>query len=62
MGSDMDIRAIGTGLAFDLMWSSAFTSARIIMTNAPPLTVSAGWVIWSEAMSRVAIARRVRWR
>jgi drug/metabolite transporter (DMT)-like permease len=28
------------GLAFALMWSSAFTSARIIVTNAPPLTVS----------------------
>ena len=29
------------GLAFALIWSSAFTSARIIVTNAPPLTVSA---------------------
>ena len=29
------------GLAFAVMWSSAFTSARIIVTNAPPLTVSA---------------------
>lgn len=28
------------GLAFALMWSSAFTSARIIVTNAPPLAVS----------------------
>ena len=36
----MDIRAILMGLAFALMWSSAFTSARIIVTNAPPLTVS----------------------
>ena len=37
----MDIRAIIAGLIFALIWSSAFTSARIIVTNAPPLTVSA---------------------
>lgn len=37
----MDIRAILAGLIFALIWSSAFTSARIIVTNAPPLTVSA---------------------
>ncbi len=37
----MDIRAILAGLTFALIWSSAFTSARIIVTNAPPLTVSA---------------------
>ncbi|WP_412508686.1 DMT family transporter [Roseovarius sp. SYSU LYC5161] len=34
----MDIRAIGMGLAFAVMWSSAFTSARIIVAAAPPLT------------------------
>jgi len=33
----MDIRAILMGLAFALMWSSAFTSARIIVADAPPL-------------------------
>ena len=37
----MDIKAILMGLAFVLMWSSAFTSARIIVTQAPPLSVSA---------------------
>ncbi|MEM9425612.1 MAG: DMT family transporter [Pseudomonadota bacterium] len=37
----MDIRALIAGLTFALIWSSAFTSARIIVTNAPPLTVSA---------------------
>lgn len=37
----MDVRAILMGLAFALIWSSAFTSARIIVTQAPPLTVSA---------------------
>lgn len=34
----MDIRAILMGLAFATMWSSAFTSARIIVAAAPPLT------------------------
>ena len=34
----MDMRAIGMGLAFALMWSSAFTSARVIVTYAPPLS------------------------
>ncbi|EPX77727.1 DMT family transporter [Litoreibacter arenae] len=33
----MDFRAILMGLAFALMWSSAFTSARIIVADAPPL-------------------------
>ncbi|MEO0943935.1 MAG: DMT family transporter [Pseudomonadota bacterium] len=37
----MDIRAILGGMTFVIIWSSAFTSARIIVTNAPPLTVSA---------------------
>ncbi len=37
----MDIKAIAMGLTFALIWSSAFTSARIIVTQAPPLTVSA---------------------
>lgn len=33
----MDGRAIFLGLSFALMWSSAFTSARIIVAYAPPL-------------------------
>lgn len=36
----MDIRAIGMGLLFALIWSSAFTSARIIVADAPPLMIS----------------------
>ncbi|WP_299298829.1 DMT family transporter [uncultured Tateyamaria sp.] len=36
----MDIRAILMGLTFALIWSSAFTSARIIVTHAPPLAAS----------------------
>ena len=33
----MDIRAILMGIAFSLMWSSAFATARIIVAAAPPL-------------------------
>ena len=33
----MDLRAISMGLLFALIWSSAFTSARIIVVDAPPL-------------------------
>ena len=42
----MDIRAILAGLAFALIWSSAFTSARIIVADAPPiLSLSLRFVI-----------------
>lgn len=37
----MDIRAILMGLAFAVMWSSAFTSARIIVAAAPPVSALA---------------------
>lgn len=37
----MDVKAILGGLAFAFMWSSAFTSARVLVTHAPPLSVSA---------------------
>jgi drug/metabolite transporter (DMT)-like permease len=33
----MDLRAIAMGLVFALIWSSAFTSARIIVSDASPL-------------------------
>ena len=33
----MDIRSILMGLAFAFMWSSAFTSARVIVEYAPPM-------------------------
>ena len=33
----MDLRAIAMGLVFALIWSSAFTSARIIVADASPL-------------------------
>tara|TARA_B100001059_G_scaffold103840_1_gene103700 strand:- start:1999 stop:2859 length:861 start_codon:yes stop_codon:yes gene_type:complete len=37
----MDIKSGIMGLAFALIWSSAFTSARIIVQVAPPLSISA---------------------
>jgi len=37
----MDIRAIAMGVAFAIMWASAFTSARMIVMDAPPLTALA---------------------
>jgi len=33
----MDLRAILMGLSFALIWASAFTSARMIVVDAPPL-------------------------
>ena len=37
----MDVKAILMGLGFALMWSSAFTSARVIVEYAPPLSALA---------------------
>jgi drug/metabolite transporter (DMT)-like permease len=66
----MDIRAIFMGLAFALMWSSAFTSARMIVMDAPPTTALAARFLISGIIG-VAIARaagqswhltRAQWR
>lgn len=59
----MDTRALLMGFAFALMWSSAFTSARIIVTNAPPLTVSSIRFLIAGLVT-LAIARAVgqSWR
>ncbi|WP_084860819.1 DMT family transporter [Salibaculum halophilum] len=37
MKTEVDIRAIALGLAFAVMWASAFTSARVIVQYAAPL-------------------------
>jgi len=37
----MDFRSILMGMAFVIMWSSAFTSARMIVVDAPPLAALA---------------------
>ncbi|MBD3764014.1 MAG: DMT family transporter [Rhodobacterales bacterium] len=66
----MDLRALAMGLAFALMWSSAFTSARIIVADAPPLTALALRFLISGLIG-LAIARwqgqslrltRAQWR
>jgi len=59
----MDLRAIGMGLAFALMWSSAFSSARMIVADAPPLTALAIRFLISGALG-VMIARAMgqTWR
>lgn len=51
----MDFRAIGMGLAFALLWSSAFTSARMIVVDAPPLAALAMRFLISGGLG-VAIA------
>ena len=35
----MDLKAVIAGVSFALMWSSAFTSARIVVQDASPLAV-----------------------
>jgi drug/metabolite transporter (DMT)-like permease len=52
----MDLRSALMGLAFVLMWSSAFTSARMIVMDAPPLTALAFRFLISGLIG-VAIAR-----
>ena len=52
----MDLRAMLAGLAFALIWSSAFTSARIIVADAPPiLSLSIRFLI--SGLIAVVIAR-----
>lgn len=52
----MDIRSLLAGLAFAAMWSSAFTSARIIVAEAPPLYALALRFLLSGLLA-VGIAR-----
>lgn len=52
----MDLRAIFMGLAFALVWSSAFTSARIIVQDAPAITALALRFLASGLLG-VAVAR-----
>jgi drug/metabolite transporter (DMT)-like permease len=69
-GGFMDIRAIAMGLAFAAMWSSAFTSARIIVASAPPIgTLALRFLI--SGLIAIALARmlgqnwnltRAQWR
>lgn len=65
-----DIRAIAMGVAFSLMWSSAFATARIIVADAPPLHALALRFLISGLIA-IALARalgqswhltRAQWR
>lgn len=59
----MDFRAIAMGLAFALMWSSAFTSARMIVAEAPPLTALALRFLISGVIGvAIALALGQSWR
>jgi drug/metabolite transporter (DMT)-like permease len=51
----MDVKAVIAGVGFALMWSSAFTSARIVVMDAPPLAVLAVRFVISGLLA-VAIA------
>lgn len=57
------MRAILMGLAFAAMWSSAFTSARIIVAAAPPLSALALRFLISGLLAvLIALAMRQSWR
>ncbi len=59
----MDFRAILMGLVFAIMWASAFTSTRMIVTEAPPLMALALRFAFSGVIG-VLIARMMgeTWR
>ena len=59
----MSGRAVFLGLAFALMWSSAFTSARIIVAYAPPLySLSARFLISGLIGVIIALILGQSWR
>lgn len=59
----LDIRAIAMGLAFAVMWSSAFTSARIIVSAAPPVSALAARFLISGMIGvLIALALKQSWR
>lgn len=62
-GYPIDIRAILMGIAFAIMWSSAFTSARIIVTDASPLlALSARYLVSGLIGVGIALALGQSWR
>ncbi|PCD76370.1 DMT family transporter [Pseudothioclava arenosa] len=59
----MDFRAILMGLAFAALWSSAFTSARMIVAEAPPLAaLSLRFLISGGLGVAIALALGQSWR
>lgn len=59
----MDIRAVLMGLVFAVMWASAFTSTRMIVTEAPPLLALAlRFALSGLAGVAIALAMGQSWR
>jgi drug/metabolite transporter (DMT)-like permease len=59
----MDIRSVLMGLAFAFMWSSAFTSARMIVLDAPPMTALAARFLVSGGLAiGIALSMGQSWR
>ena len=59
----MDIRAIGMGVFFAVMWASAFTSTRMIVTEAPPLfALALRFAMSGAAAFVIALAMGETWR
>lgn len=59
----MDLRALLMGLAFAVMWASAFTSTRMIVTEAPPLMALALRFALSGVVGvMIALAMGQTWR
>lgn len=59
----MDIKAIGMGLLFAVVWASAFTSTRMIVTEAPPLLALAARFTLSGVIGvLIALAMGESWR
>lgn len=61
--SAMDLRAVAMGLTFAFMWSSAFTSARIIVMDASPLfSLAVRFLISGLIGVGIALALGQTWR
>jgi drug/metabolite transporter (DMT)-like permease len=59
----MDFRALAMGVTFAFIWASAFTSARIIVAAAPPLTaLSLRFLISGLLGVGIALALGQSWR
>ncbi|MEZ5750616.1 MAG: DMT family transporter [Paracoccaceae bacterium] len=59
----MDFKALAMGLAFAFMWSSAFTSARMIVVDAPPLyALTLRFLISGTIAIAIARAMGQSWR
>ncbi|RMC35474.1 DMT family transporter [Paracoccus alkanivorans] len=59
----MDIRAILMGVSFAVMWASAFTTTRMIVTEAPPLlALSLRFALSGAIGIAIALAMGQTWR